>query len=79
MRAKTKIRNTHSAANECCGWEEVAICPMYHKLLCDENGNYYDKIDCALCKGLDKDEGSLCEPLQTGVVGTESPKEGVMF
>ena len=52
---------------------------MYHKPVCDQNGNYYDNIDCALCEGLNKDEVSPCKPFEIGLVGTESPGEGVIF
>eukprot|EP00091_Calanus_sinicus_P023331 TRINITY_DN7816_c0_g1_i9.p1 TRINITY_DN7816_c0_g1~~TRINITY_DN7816_c0_g1_i9.p1 ORF type:complete len:148 (-),score=45.90 TRINITY_DN7816_c0_g1_i9:68-469(-) len=58
---------------------ESCICPMYHKPVCDEEGNYYDNIECALCEGLDKEDVSPCQPFEIGVIGTEAPGEGVIF
>ena len=52
---------------------------MYHKPVCDEEGNYFDNIECALCEGLTKEQVSACPPMEIGVIGTEEPGEGVIF
>jgi hypothetical protein len=49
---------------------EECHCPMNINPVCDANGNYYDNVECAVCKGLTSDEVSPCE---LGVIGTAGP------
>merc|ERR1712002_170817 len=67
---KTKWRNYCKRVRCIKPAEEECSCPVDISPVCDEKGNYYDNVECAVCKGLTEDEVSPCD---VGVIGTAGP------